>query len=160
MKSKNIKPALIASAGYLAATVGATAIMAWINSELSADGTIGFINAAYITILAVGLVITFACGYAYHPLMSQSTLRYVQDNPDVPEDLVRPICKGRLLGRCLGIVSAFCLVSAALTFALSTDAHIEIICLLMGSGFMGLLVGLNYRFQSRQLHRQRFRLAA
>lgn len=160
MNRSNLKTALTASATYLAGTLGATGIMAWLRSKLSADGTVGFINAAYITILAVGLVVTFACGYAYHPLLSQSTLRYVQANPDIPEDLVRPICKGRLLGRCFGIVSAVCLVSAALTFAISTDAYIEILCLLMGGGFMALLVGLQYRFQSRQLYRQRFRLSA
>lgn len=160
MNRSNIKTALIASATYLAGTLGATGIMAWMSSEFSADGTVGFVNAAYITILGVGLVITFACGYAYHPLLSQSTLRYAQDNPDVPEDLARPICKGRLLSRCYGIASAVCLLSAASTFAFSGDAYIEIICLLMGSGFITLLSGLQYRFQSRQLYRQRFRVAA
>ena len=160
MNTRNLRLALITTSTYLVAALSATGIMAWIAKELSIDGTAGFVNAAYISVLALGLVISFAVGYAYETLLSRSMLRYVHADPDLPEDLVRPICKGLLLSRFFGCVSAISLAAAAVTFALSGEAYIELTCLLMAIGFTNLFLSLHYRFQSRQLLRQRFKIFA
>lgn len=158
MNSRNLKLALIAASTYLAATLGATGVMAWIASELSTNGTVGFVNAAYIAVLALGLDITFALGYAYDTLLSRSMLRCVHADPDLPNDLVRPVCKSRLLSRCYGWASALSIATAALTFALIGEQYIELICLLMPIGFTALLFSMHYRSRYRQLLRQRFRI--
>ena len=160
MNTRNLRPALITTSTYLAATLSATGIMAWIGRELSIDGTAGVVNAAYIAVLALGLVISFTFGYAYETLLSRSMLRYVHANPDLPEDLVRPVCKGRLLSRSFGCMSALYLAAAALTFGLTGETYIELICLLTGIGFTALYLSLNYRSQYRHLLRQRFKILA
>ena len=160
MDTRNLRLALITTSTYLAATLSATGIMAWIAAELPIDGTAGLVNAAYIAVLALGLVISFAFGYAYETLLSRSMLRYVHADPDLPEDLVRPVCKGRLLSRFFSWTSALSLSAAALTFVLKGEAYIELLCLLMGIGFVALYVSLNYRSQYRHLLRQRFKIFA
>ena len=160
MNSRNLKHALIAASTYLVAALSATGIMVWIAAEFPIEGTAGVVNAAYIAVLALGLVISFSLGYAYETLLSRSILRYVHADPDLPEDLVRPVCKGRLLTRLFGWTSALSLTAAALTFALKGKAYIELLCLLMAIGFSTMYVSLNYRFQSRQLLRQRFKIFA
>lgn len=127
--------------------------MAWIAAEFPIDGTANFVNSAYIAVLALGLVISFALGYAYETLLSRSMLRYIHADPDLPEDLVRPVCKGRLLSRCYGYASALSLAAAALTFALTGNADIAFICLLMAIGFTALYLSLNYRFKYRHILR-------
>lgn len=160
MNRSNLKTALTASATYLAATLSATGVIAWIASEFPIDGTAGLVNAAYIAVLALGSVISFAFGYAYETLLSRSMLRYVHADPDLPENLLRPVCKGRLLSRSFGCMSALSLAVAALTFALTGEADIALTCLLMAIGFTTLFLSLHYRFQSRQLLRQRFKIFA
>ncbi|MDE6291427.1 MAG: hypothetical protein K2M16_07835 [Muribaculaceae bacterium] len=160
MNTRNLRPALITTSTYLAATLSATGIIAWIATELSIDGTAGIVNAAYIAVLALGLVISFTFGYAYETLLSKSMLRYVHADPDLPEELVRSVCKGRLLSRFSGCMAALSLAAAALTFGLTGETYIELICLLMAVGLTALLLSLNYRSQYRHLLRQRFRILA
>ena len=160
MNTRNLRLALITTSTYLVATLSATGIMAWIAKEFSIDGTAGFINSAYIAVLALGLVISFAFGYSYETLLSRSMIRYVHADPDLPEDLVRPVCKMRLLNRFFGCVSALSLTAAGLTFALTGEASIELTCLLMAIGFITLFLSLYSRSQYRHLLRQRFKIFA
>ena len=106
MKTSNLRLALITTSTYLVATLSATGVMAWIAAELPIDGTAGIVNPAYIAVLALGLVISFTLGYAYDALLSRSMIRYVHADSDLPQDLVRPVCKGRLLSRCCGYAAA------------------------------------------------------
>lgn len=157
MIDRNLKLALHSSLTFLAASIGATAILVWMTSELSADGTAGFLTVPYIAVLIIGLAATFLGGYFYDSLLSRSTLRYARTNSDIPKTLLRSICKGRLLSRWYGYASAICLLAATLIFCLKGEAGIQLICLLTAMGCLALFFSLHYYSRARQLRRQRFR---
>lgn len=157
MKNKNIRLAIITASVFLAGVIASLALIAWIATEWNAGGFHRYFNAEYAVGLTIGTVISFACGYFYHTLLSRSITRYSQVDSDMPIDYLKAICKAKLLSRYCGYAATFCFVSAALMFALNGEEYIEAICLLMAIGFTGLFIGLNFRSRSREITRERFK---
>lgn len=157
MKNKNLKTGFITAAAFLTVIIAATALITWIATAMGLGGFSRFLNAGYAAGISLGLMIAFACGYYYHSLLSGAVTRYAANTPDMPLDLAKAICRYRLLSRCYGCVSIAALLSAAVLYALTGEACIEALCLLMAIGVTALLLYANYRHQARQLLLNRFK---
>ena len=157
MKNKNLKLGIITGTAYLSAIIASIAIIAWISTEMGLGGFSRFLNVGYAAGIILGLIIAFACGYSYHSMLSDSVTRYAGSTPDMSLNLVKAICRCRLLSRSYGYTSIATLLSAALIFVLTGDDYIEAVCLLMSIGFTALMFYANYRSQARQLLLNRFK---
>lgn len=156
--NKNIKQGIIMAAIYVAAISGALAVMAWISSAMDFGGFDTYLNTQYAIGLTIGLVIAFICGYTFDILLARSISQHTDAYPDMPEDILKSICRYKLLSQYCGYTAALGFVAATLIFVFTGEAFIQGICLLMGIGFISLFFCLQLRFQGRQLMRKRFKL--
>ncbi len=157
MKNRDVRLGIITAAIYLLAVTAILSIIAWIGTELNTGGFVRYANAEYGVGAAIGLIISFACGYYYHTLLSNSISNYSNSNPDVPMKFVERICKSKLLTQYFGFTAVACLGAAVLIFTFTEETYIEALCLLMSVGFISLLLSLHYKFRSREIMRERFR---
>lgn len=158
MMNKNTKHGITMAAIYLAGIGGTLAVMAWISSYMDSGGFDTYLNAQYATGLTIGLVIAFICGYTFGTLLSRSVTKHSNDDPEIPRDLLKEICRSKLLSQFCGYAAPLFFVAATLIFVFTGEAYIQAICLLMGIGFCSLFFYFQFRFQSRQLMRKRFKL--
>ncbi len=157
MTSKNIRLGLTVAAIYLVSVAAALALIGWIGSNLQMGAFHNLINAKYAIGLAIGLIVAFLGGYFYNPLLDKSITQYNHDNPDTPIHFATGICRAKLLSRYWGYAAAVCIPLAALIFALTGEAYIEGLCLLLPIGFISLFFSIHYKSKIRETMRERFR---
>ncbi len=155
MNNKNIRLGFVTAASYLVGISAALALIAWLGSAMSFGGFDRFLSAEYAIGLSLGLIISFICGYSFHPLLSKSITRYANANPDMTLQFVKALCRSKLQCRYWGYTSLLSFTSAAIIFVLSGESYIEALCLLMAIGFISLYLSLQYKSLTKQTLRAR-----
>lgn len=170
---KNIKQGLIIAGIYALGMAGMIAMLIGLSIAMGLEDSESFFSTPYIVLFIVGLVLSFAGGYAFDGLRNRHaqeiTKAIYEDthssganygisliNSDLPENYLMTLSRLKVIGGYASAVVVMALLAIIPVFIFLKENCVGLLCILLALLFAGIVAYIQCRYQYRILYRSRF----